>query len=129
MDWKCGSRTDDAIWKQFDCDWEGAHLRPGNFSLRDAKDVNEIAQGPIIFKKLSALPVIGRWNTSKSPSADCFSKEIREKRDSAQVEQNAVSLLALAAAFLAIFIPLEQTLQLIIQAAAHRITGFHDLVL
>ena len=42
LDWMCGSRTDDPIWSQFDCDWEGAHLRPGNMSLREAKDVNEV---------------------------------------------------------------------------------------
>lgn len=44
LDWKCGSRTDDIIWRQFDCDWEGAHLRPGNFSLREAKDVSEVSK-------------------------------------------------------------------------------------
>ena len=40
LDWKCGNRTDDPIWKEFDCNWEGSLLRPGNISLRDEKDVN-----------------------------------------------------------------------------------------
>ena len=42
LDWKCGDRTEEELWKQFDCDWEGALLRPGNMSLREAKDVYEV---------------------------------------------------------------------------------------
>ena len=39
LDWDCGTRTQHDFWKQFNCDWEGNAVRPGNVTLRSEKEV------------------------------------------------------------------------------------------
>lgn len=40
LDWECGERTTIQEFKQFDCDWQGNHLRPRDMRPRKASELN-----------------------------------------------------------------------------------------